>query len=61
MRSDIDPRLAMLSVLSMCNAVINWRSSDQAPDESEIASAFAKLVASGLVGTSPPGKPRGRK
>jgi AcrR family transcriptional regulator len=61
MRSDIDPRLAMLSVLSMCNAVINWRSSDQAMNVSEIASAFAKLVAGGLVATSPPGKPRGRK
>ena len=30
MRRDIDPRLAMLAVLSMCNAVINWRAADQA-------------------------------
>jgi AcrR family transcriptional regulator len=49
MRGDIDPRLAMLSVLGMCNAVINWRSSDQATDVAEIAAAFAKLVADGLA------------
>ena len=30
MRGDIDPRLAMLAVLGMCNAVINWRPADQA-------------------------------
>lgn len=60
MRSDIDPRLATLSVLGMCNAVINWRSSDQATDVREIASAFAKLVADGLAAPLP-GKLRGRK
>jgi AcrR family transcriptional regulator len=60
MRRDIDPRLAMLSVLSMCNAVINWRSSDQAGDVREIATAFAKLVADGLAANGS-GKPRARK
>ncbi len=60
MRSDIDPRLAMLSVLSMCNAVINWRSSDQETDVGEIASAFARLVANGLAAPAP-GEQCGRK
>jgi AcrR family transcriptional regulator len=60
MRSDIDPRLAMLSVLSMCNAVINWRNSDQATEVTEIAAGFAKLVAHGLT-ASGSGKARGKK
>jgi TetR/AcrR family transcriptional regulator, cholesterol catabolism regulator len=48
MRRDIDPRLAMLAVLSMCNAVINWRAADQAIEMPRIAAEFAKLVADGL-------------
>jgi AcrR family transcriptional regulator len=60
MRGDIDPRLAMLSVLGMCNAVINWRSADQATNVNQIASAFAKLVANGLAAPLP-GRSRRRK
>ncbi|MBX9592564.1 MAG: TetR/AcrR family transcriptional regulator [Hyphomonadaceae bacterium] len=43
-----DARLAMLAVLGMCNAVINWRAADQTRDMDRIAAEFAKLVASGL-------------
>jgi TetR/AcrR family transcriptional regulator, cholesterol catabolism regulator len=49
MRRDIDPRLAMLAVLGMCNAVINWRAADQAIDVHRIAADFAKLVADGMA------------
>jgi AcrR family transcriptional regulator len=49
MRSDIDPHLAMLSVLGMCNAVINWRGADQAVEVDKIAMEFAKLIANGLA------------
>jgi AcrR family transcriptional regulator len=46
---DTDARLAMLAVLGMCNAVINWRPADQAKDMQRIAAGFAKLVANGLA------------
>jgi AcrR family transcriptional regulator len=49
MCSDIDPHLAMLSVLGMCNAVINWRGADQAVEVDKIAMEFAKLIANGLA------------
>jgi TetR/AcrR family transcriptional regulator, cholesterol catabolism regulator len=44
-----DARLAMLAVLGMCNAVINWRASDQGKDMARIAAQFAKLMANGLA------------
>src|SRR5262245_17072527 len=44
-RGDIDPHLAMLSVLGLCNAVINWRRADQAMDVDSIAAQFATLLA----------------
>jgi hypothetical protein len=48
-RSGTDARLAMLAVLGMCNAVINWRAADQARDVSGIAESFARLVVDGLA------------
>ena len=52
-RRDADARLAMLAVLGMCNAVINWREADRGRDMQPIASGFAKLIAEGLgAGTS---------
>jgi len=47
---DMDARLAMLAVLGMCNAVINWRATDQTKDMGRIAAEFAKLIACGLAG-----------
>jgi len=44
-----DARLAMLAVLGMCNAVINWRPSDQGKDTARIAAQFAELMANGLA------------
>src|SRR5262245_57231831 len=44
-----DARLAMLAVLGMCNAVINWRVSDQGKDTARIAAQFAELMANGLA------------
>ena len=46
---DADARLAMLAVLGMCNAVINWHPSDQGKDMGSIAAGFAKLIANGLA------------
>jgi AcrR family transcriptional regulator len=44
-----DARLAMLAVLGMCNAVINWRQSDRCKDVRGIAGGFAEIVAKGLA------------
>lgn len=49
---DTDARLAMLAVLGMCNAVINWRPADQAKDVNRIAEEFARLVANGLAASN---------
>src|SRR5262245_9872517 len=43
-----DARLAMLAVLGMCNAVINWRETDRARNMQEVAAGFAALIANGL-------------
>lgn len=48
-RPGTDARLAMLAVLGMCNAVINWRGSDRARSVDEVAAEFASLVANGLA------------
>ena len=49
---DTDARLAMLAVLGMCNAVINWREPERERDMGQVAAEFARLVASGLVTSS---------
>ena len=46
---DTDARLAMLAVLGMCNAVINWREADRSRDMAQVAAGFAKLIAGGLA------------
>ena len=48
-RRDTDARLAMLAVLGMCNAVINWREADRSRDMREVAAGFAALIAGGLA------------
>jgi AcrR family transcriptional regulator len=50
-RPGTDARLAMLAVLGMCNAVINWREADRSRDRRRIAAGFAQLVANGLAHT----------
>jgi TetR/AcrR family transcriptional regulator, cholesterol catabolism regulator len=44
-----DAHLAMLAILGMCNAVINWRASDQGTDTRRIAAGLAGLVVDGLA------------
>jgi AcrR family transcriptional regulator len=56
-----DARLAMLAVLGMCNAVINWRPSDQGKDTGRIAAEFAKLIANGLAASAAETGWRGRR
>jgi AcrR family transcriptional regulator len=53
-RPGTDARLAMLAVLGMCNAAINWRASDRSRDTQSIAAGFAQLVVHGLAGQNPP-------
>ncbi len=53
-RRDTDARLAMLAVLGMCNAVINWREADRARSMEEVAAGFAKLIAGGLAARGGP-------
>jgi len=48
-RPGTDARLAMLAVLGMCNAAINWREADRDRDHHRIANGFAELVANGLA------------
>jgi AcrR family transcriptional regulator len=54
-----DAHLAMLAVLGMCNAVINWRGSDRGRDTRRIAAGFAQLVAHGLADSGGAPKRRG--
>jgi TetR/AcrR family transcriptional regulator, cholesterol catabolism regulator len=58
-RPGTDARLAMLAVLGMCNAVINWRESDRGRDMRRVAASFAALVANGLAHSACPAKRRG--
>jgi TetR/AcrR family transcriptional regulator, cholesterol catabolism regulator len=53
---DTDARLAMLAVLGMCNAVINWREPDRARDMLEVAAGFAALIANGLAAGASAGR-----
>lgn len=55
-RAGTDARLAMLAVLGMCNAVINWRQSDRGQGIDGIAAGFAEIVAMGLA--VPEGAPK---
>ena len=48
-RPGADARLAMLAVLGMCNAVINWREADRSRDMPRVAAEFASLIANGLA------------
>jgi AcrR family transcriptional regulator len=48
-KHDTDARLAMLAVLGMCNAVINWREADRGRDMQQVAAGFAQLIARGLA------------
>jgi TetR/AcrR family transcriptional regulator, cholesterol catabolism regulator len=48
-RRSTNARLAMLAVLGMCNAVINWRLSDRSEHIGAIASGLAEIVATGLA------------
>jgi TetR/AcrR family transcriptional regulator, cholesterol catabolism regulator len=57
-KPDADARLAMLAVLGMCNAVINWREADRARDMKEVATGFAALVANGLAAGAGAGRNR---
>ena len=52
-RGDVDARLAMLAVLGMCNAVINWRAQDQGKGMDRIAKGIARLIAKGLADMEP--------
>ena len=58
MKRDTDARLAMLAVLGMCNAVINWRETDRGRDMQQVAAGFAQLIANGLAAAAGSGRNR---
>jgi hypothetical protein len=57
-KPDIDARLAMLAVLGMCNAVINWREADRGRDMQQVAAGLALLIANGLAAAAGSGRKR---
>lgn len=46
-RSDLDPRMATLAILGMCNAASSWHRKEDA-DVAHVASQFARLVIDGV-------------
>jgi len=59
-RDDIDPRLATLAILGMCNAVASWYAKENAPIE-RIGRDFTALVLRGLAPATGHGKRRSRR
>ena len=57
-RADLDPRLATLAILGMCNAASSWHRKENA-DVARVASEFAQLAING-VGKQP-AAPRRRR
>ncbi|HEU5019764.1 MAG TPA: TetR/AcrR family transcriptional regulator [Pseudolabrys sp.] len=57
-RADLDPRMAALAILGMCNAAPSWYRKENAPI-SHIAREFARLVIDGME--SPPAGARRRR
>jgi len=46
-RSDLNPRMATLAILGMCNAASSWHRKEDA-DVAQVASQFARLVIDGV-------------
>jgi AcrR family transcriptional regulator len=57
-RADLDPRLATLAILGMCNAPSGWHRKENV-SVPRIGSEFARLAIEGVVGTA--GRPRRRR
>jgi TetR/AcrR family transcriptional regulator, cholesterol catabolism regulator len=46
-RTDLDPRMATLAILGMCNAASSWHRKEDA-DVAQVAAQFARLVVDGV-------------
>ena len=57
-RAALDPRMATLAILGMCNAVSSWQRKENA-DVAQISAEFARLVIDG-IGTCPAASRRRR-
>ncbi len=57
-RAALDPRMATLAILGMCNAVSSWQRKENA-DVAQISAEFARLVIDG-IGTRPAASRRRR-
>ncbi len=57
-RAPLDPRMATLAILGMCNAVSSWQRQENA-DVAQISAEFARLVIDG-IGTRPAASRRRR-
>lgn len=49
LRADVEPRLATLAVLGMCNAAVDWHDREPGVTAAGIAAGFARIVLGGLV------------
>lgn len=58
-RADLDPRLATLAILGMCNAVSTWYRKENVP-VSHIAREFARLAIEGVATPAAGRRPRPR-
>ena len=53
MRADLDPRLATLALLGMCNAVQSWLPSEANASVDDVAAAYADLLLDGVRAARP--------
>jgi AcrR family transcriptional regulator len=58
---ELDPQLATLAILGMCNTVARWSRPAAAFGLDRIAGAFARLVAFGVFGAAAPGRRAGKR
>ena len=49
LRRDLDPRLATLAVLGMCNASVDWYGKEHGASMTGIAESFARIVVDGMA------------
>jgi AcrR family transcriptional regulator len=58
LRSNLDPRLATLAVLGMCNATVDWYGKEPGASMARVAENFARIVVGGMAAARPPARKR---
>jgi AcrR family transcriptional regulator len=49
LRRDLDPRLAALAVLGMCNATVDWYGKEPGVSVAQVAESFARIAIDGMA------------